>query len=181
MVFTGGLRKKNMPEVTQDAGLTLRHATSEDMNRIKPLWHALYQHQMEHGMLLHLPEGAYEAWLKSVVPFLGRFASVVVAERGGEIVAFVAGRIRALPPYFGSATVGAISEVFVSESLRGGGIGRRLLAFSLEWFQAQQITRVELQVVSGNPDGLRFYRQLGWHDELHQMVWDTTRHSEPKG
>jgi hypothetical protein len=38
-----------------------------------------------------------------------------------------------------------------------------------------QITSVELQVVARNPDGIGFYRQLGWHEELLQMVWDTTR------
>ena len=88
-----------------NSDLVLRHATAEDMDRIQPLWHALYQHQFEHGMLLKLPEGAYDAWLKSITPFLGRFASVVVGESNGEIVAFVAGRIRTLPPYFGSATL----------------------------------------------------------------------------
>jgi GNAT superfamily N-acetyltransferase len=148
------------------------------MDRIEPLWRALYQHQFEHGMLLRLPEGAFDAWLKSIVPFLGRFASVVLAEVNGEIIGFVAGRVRTLPPYFGTATIGAISEVFVSESFRGGGIGRRLLAFALalEWYKTQQITRVELQVVAGNPDGIRFYRELGWHQELLQMVWDTSQH-----
>ena len=156
--------------------LVLRTALLEDMERIKPLWHALYRHQSEHGMLLRLPEDAYQAWLQSITPFLGRFANVVVAELKGEIVAFVAGRIRTLPPYFGSATIGAISEVFVSESHRSGGVGRRLLAFALEWFKDQQVTRVELQVVAGNPDGIRFYKQLGWHEELLQMVWDTTCH-----
>jgi GNAT superfamily N-acetyltransferase len=163
----------NLPPSSE---LILRHALTEDMDRIKPLWHALYKHQFEHGMLLRLPEGAYDAWLKSIVPYLGRFASVVIAELHAEIVGFVAGRIRTLPPYFGSATIGAISEVFVSESLRGGGIGRQLLAFTLEWYKAQQITRVELQVVAGNPDGIRFYRRLGWHEELLQMVWDTSQH-----
>jgi GNAT superfamily N-acetyltransferase len=163
-----------MPDSWDKTDLILRHATAADMDRIKPLWHALYQHQSEHGMLLRLPEGAYDSWLKSIVPFLGRFANVVVAEMNGEIVAFVAGRIRTLPPYFGSGSIGAISEVFVSESQRGARIGRRLLAFAVEWFQAQQITRVELQVVAGNPDGIRFYRQLGWHEELLQMVWDPT-------
>lgn len=158
------------------SGLLLRQATAEDMDRIKPLWHALYKHQIEHGMLLKLPAGAYDAWLKSIIPFLGRFANVVVAELEGEIIAFVAGRVRTLPPYFGSATIGTISEVFVSDSHRGGGIGRHLLAFALEWFQTQQITRVELQVVAGNPDGIRFYRQLGWHEELLQMVWDSNLH-----
>lgn len=157
------------------SGLVLRHAAAEDFDRIKPLWHALYQHQYEHGMLLRLPDGAYDVWLRSITPFLGRFASVVVAEQNSDILGFVAGRIRALPPYFGSAAIGAISEVFISDSYRGAGIGRRLLAYSLEWFHAQEITRVELQVVAGNPDGIRFYRQLGWREELLQMVWDTSQ------
>ncbi len=155
--------------------MIMRQATPADIDRIKPLWEALYQHQREHGMLLSLPEGAYDAWVKSITPFLGRFANVVVAEEAETLIGFVAGRIRTLPPYFGSATIGAISEVFISESHRGAGIGRRLLAFALEWFQGRQITRVELQVVAGNPDGIRFYRQLGWHEELLQMVWDTSR------
>jgi GNAT superfamily N-acetyltransferase len=166
----------NLSQSADNPGMVLRHALADDMEHIRPLWHALYQHQIEHGMLLRLPEDAYDAWLKSMVPYLGRFASVVVAELDGAIVGFVAGRIRTLPPYFGSATIGAISEVFISESHRGGGIGRRLLAFSLEWFHAQQIDRIELQVVAGNPEGIRFYRQLGWHEELLQMVWDTSRH-----
>jgi GNAT superfamily N-acetyltransferase len=160
-----------MPYPSSEPTLVLRQATVEDLDRIQPLWHALYHHQFEHGMLLPLPEGAYDAWLKSIQPFLGRFANVVLAEINGEIVGFVAGRIRTLPPYFGSATIGAISEVFVSDQHRSGGIGRRLLAFALQWFKDQQITRVELQVVAGNPDGIRFYRQLGWHEELLQMVW----------
>jgi GNAT superfamily N-acetyltransferase len=163
-----------MPESLNTSGLILRHATADDLDRIKPLWQALYQHQSEHGMLLRLPEGAYDAWLKSITPLLGRFANVVVAEKNCDILGFVAGRVRTLPPYFGSAAIGAISEVFIADAYRGAGIGRRLLAFSLEWFQAQQITRVELQVVAGNPDGIRFYRQLGWHEELLQMVWDTS-------
>ena len=166
-----------MPDSPTKTGRVLRHATAADIDRIKPLWHALYQHQFEHGMLLRLPEVSYDAWVKSIVPFLGRFASVVVEEHDGEIVGFVAGRIRTLPPYFGSASIGAISEVFVTESHRGTGIGRRLLAFAVDWFLTQHITRVELQVVAGNADGIRFYRQLGWHEELIQMVWDTSQHN----
>lgn len=170
----------NMPQATEKSTLILREATAEDMPRIEPLWRDLYQHQFEHGMLLRLPEGAYDAWLKSITPFLGRFAHVVVAEQRGEIIGFVAGRVRTLPPYFGSTTIGAISEVFISESHRSSGIGRRLLSFALEWFEAQGITRVELQVVAGNPDAIRFYRQLGWHEELLQMVWDKSRHVQER-
>lgn len=160
-----------MSDPSGGPALVLRHATDQDLDRIQPLWRALYEHQFEHGMLLRLPENAYDAWLKSIRPFLGRFATVVVGEIDHEIVGFVAGRVRTLPPYFGSATIGAISEVFVSDQYRSRGIGQRLLEFAVKWFEDQQISRVELQVVAGNPGGIRFYRKLGWHEELLQMVW----------
>ena len=165
-----------MPNETYSKDLVLRNAVVADLDRIQPLWHALYEHQFAHGMLLQLPEGAYEAWLQSIQPFLGRFANVVVAELNGEIIGFVAGRIRTLPPYFGSSTIGYISEVFMSESHRGGGVGRRLLALALEWFTSPGNGTRNLTGLAGNPDGIRFYRQLGWHEELLQMVWDTKRH-----
>jgi len=150
----------------------VRHAVAADRGRVKPLWEALYRHQAEHGMRLSLPADAYAAWEESMLPTLGRFAVLVVAEREGELVGFAAGRLRTLPPYLGSAVIGAVSEVFVDEAHRAAGIGRDLVALAVEWFRAQQITRVELQVVSGNPDAIRFYRQLGWHEELVQLVWD---------
>ncbi len=148
----------------------IRLAEAEDFSQIEPLWQALYQHQREHGMLLRLPDGAYQAWVTSIVPLLGRFAITSVTEQDGVIVGFVAGRIRTLPPYFGSTQVGFISEVFVLESKRGAGAGRKMLAMVLDWFASQGIKRTELQVVAGNADGLRFYQQLGWRKELVQMV-----------
>jgi hypothetical protein len=30
---------------------------------------------------------------------------------------------------------------------------------------------VELQVVAGNPEAVRFYERIGWTQELVQMVW----------
>jgi GNAT superfamily N-acetyltransferase len=96
----------------------------------------------------------------------------VVAEREGELVGFAAGRVRTLPPYFGSEVIGAVSDVFVDEAHRTTGIGRQLVTLVIEWFGARQIKRVELQVVAGNPAAIRFYRQLGWREELVQLVWE---------
>jgi GNAT superfamily N-acetyltransferase len=164
-----------MPELLEQAGVIVRHAAAADIDRLDPLWEALYRHQSEHGMLLTLPDGAFVAWRKSMLPFLGRFAVIIVAEHAGAILGFVAGRIRTMPPYFGSSQIGTISEVFVCDPHRGGGIGRQMLGLAVEWFQSQKITRVELQVVAGNDQGLRFYSQLGWHKELVQMVWTQSR------
>lgn len=151
---------------------TFRYAAAADLPAIEPLWRGLYDHQILHGMTLPVPAAAFEAWEKSIAPALGRFAVVSLAERDGCLVGFVAGRVRALPPFFGGGSAGFISEVFVSDAARGAGVGRQVLAHALDWFTSQAITRVELQVVSGNPDAIRFYEELGWHQELVQMVWE---------
>jgi GNAT superfamily N-acetyltransferase len=126
-------------------------------------------------MRLPVPAGAFATWAASLSPALGRFSVVALAERDGVPVGFVAGRIRALPAWFGGGAAGFISEVYVNDTERGSGIGRRVLALALEWFGRQGISRVELQVLAGNQDAVRFYRELGWHEELVQMVWDDNR------
>jgi len=156
-------------------GLSLRYATTADMPALEPLWSALYEHQREHGMRLPVEPGAFSAWEKSITPQLNRFASVALAERDEGLIGFVAGRVRALPAYFGGGMTGFISEVYVSTSHRGSGAGEQLLKFALDWFAAQGIDRVELQVVTGNPDAVRFYKRLGWSEELVQLVWENPR------
>lgn len=151
---------------------TIRLATAAELTRLGPLWLSLYEHQAEHGMLIHLPDQAYDAWVKSLAPLLGRFAAIVLAENQGQLIGFVAGRIRTMPPYFGGGAAGFISEVFLLDTYRGSGIGRRMIEESLNWFRQQGVARVELQVVSGNQAAIDFYRKLGWYDELRQMVWN---------
>jgi len=149
----------------------VRLAAADDIPRLEPLWRELYTHQAAHGMLLRLPDTAFDAWVTSIAPFVGRFAVVVVASDASEALGFVAGRVRSLPPYFGTGQVGAIGEVYVRERHRGGGLGRRLVERAVAWYRENGISRVELQVVVGNPDAVRFYERLGWTQELVQMVW----------
>lgn len=153
--------------------MRIRHAAAEDFPTVKILWDALYAHQREHGMRLSVPADGFEAWQASMTPLLGRFATVVLAEdEQGEGAGFISCRLRTLPPYFGAQVVGAIGEVYVRDDCRGTGLGRQMLDATIEWCRAQGVMRVELQVLAGNPEAVRFYRGLGWHEELVQMVWD---------
>jgi len=158
--------------------IEIRLALPDEIRALERLWHDLYAHQAEHGMLLRLPAEAFEAWVQSIAPLLGRFSIVVVAVDAGEYAGFVAGRTRNLPPYFGVGQVGAISEVFVAERWRKAGVGRQLVERAVDWYRAQGISRVELQVVSGNPQAMAFYERMGWRQELVQMVWQAG-HVEP--
>jgi GNAT superfamily N-acetyltransferase len=148
----------------------IRLAVAEELEQLRELWTALYEHQVAHGMRLVLPSTAFDAWVQSIRPFLGRFAVVIIAQSEEGLIGFVAGRIRTLPPYFGSDQVGTISEVFVTERRRSEKLGKRMLEGAIAWFRENGIRRIELQVVARNPDAERFYERLGWQRELVQMV-----------
>ena len=154
-----------------DDAVEIREAVEDDLSRLRPMWLSLYEHQRKNGMLIELPVDAFQHWSNSLIPVLGRFGCLFVAEDNGELVGFLAGRIRSLPQYFGGDQVGFISEVFVQDSHRSHGIGRRLVAKAVSWFNDQNITRLELQVITRNEGARRLYRQLGWVEELVQMVW----------
>lgn len=156
---------------TQLGKYLIRLANSGEMPCLEPLWTALYEYQRINGMLLDLPVGAFQHWSASIVPALGRFTCLFIAEKEDESVGFLAGRIRSLPPYFGGYQVGFISEVFVADSERGQGLGRQLVTVATRWFQNFGINRVELQVIMNNTPARNLYRQLGWSEELVQMVW----------
>lgn len=155
----------------KQASIIVRLAERNELARIEPLWRALYDHQKATGMFLDVPPDAYQHWAASLRPVLGRFACLLVAEREGEIIGFLAGRIRSLPQYFGGYPVGFISEVFVHNSYRNQGVGAELVTGAVGWFAENGITRVELQVIMNNEPARRLYRHLGWREELVQMVW----------
>jgi GNAT superfamily N-acetyltransferase len=152
--------------------MVIRLATASELPRLEPLWRELYEHQRQHGMRLAVPEQGFQTWQETIEALLDRFAAVVVAEEEGAINGFASCRLRVLPPYFGGALVGSIGEVCVGAASRRGRVGRRLIEEALAWFRGQGVRRVELQVLADNPDARRFYRELGWREELVQMIWD---------
>jgi GNAT superfamily N-acetyltransferase len=159
-----------MPE-EKETSTIIRLAGVDDLKRIEPLWCALYEHQKKTGMFLEIPPDGYQHWAASIRPVLSRFACLLLAESKGELSGFLAGRIRSLPPYFGGYPVGFISEVYVDDAYRKQGIGAKLVTQAVAWFAENGITRVELQVIMNNEPARRLYHQLGWRDELVQMVW----------
>lgn len=158
-----------------DGELFVRTGSADDMARLEPLWRALYRHQQEAGMLLPVPEEGFPVWAESLVPLLGRFACLFVAEAAGRPAGFLAGRVRAAPRWFGGEPVGFVSEVFVDPAWRGRKLGERLVGEGVAWFSSQGIARVELQVLAGNAAARHLYGRLGFADELVQMV----RREEP--
>lgn len=159
------------PEMMANGDYLIRLADADDLHRVETMWTALYEHQQQNGMLIQLPVNAFDLWVSSIKPLLGRFAWLFIIEKNGELTGFLAGRVRSLPPYFGGAQVGFISEVYVSDDHRQQGLGERLVMTAMEFFSERGLARVELQVIMNNPAARKLYQRLGWSEELVQMVW----------
>ena len=150
----------------------IRFGKVEDLPKIEPLWNALYKHQKDHGMFLEVSANSFKDWSASMKAALGRFWCLFIVELNGDAIGFLGGQIRTLPPYFGGSPFGLVSEVFVIPEHRSKSIGRALLVSATNWFHEQRVQRIELQVLVNNSDARRLYRDLGWKEELVQMVWE---------
>lgn len=150
---------------------TYHAADASEIATLEGLWNDLYAHQQQHGLLVDLAADGFTRWCDGIVRLLGRFSCVFLAQRQGQTIGFVAGRMRTPTPPFAPFPVGFISEVYVVPEERGRGTGRALIRHAIEWFQSQQIQRVELQVLVSNRDACAAYQRAGWQPELMQMVW----------
>ena len=81
---------------------------------------------------------------------------------------FAYGAVRFLPDYLGSDKVGVITHIYVRESHRGSGIGGNMLDKLEIWFREKGVSSIELQVVSGNKEAMRFWEQHSFKNELTQ-------------
>jgi GNAT superfamily N-acetyltransferase len=150
----------------------VRSGTLDDLPRIESMWVALYNNQREQRMLVEVPPNGFESWSSSMSVAFDRFTSLFIAEYEGELIGFLAGRIRVMPPYFGGKAVGFLSEIFILPQHRKRGIARRLMLAGLEWCKTQQVNRVEAQVLMDNKASRGMCADLGAVEELVQVVWN---------
>src|SRR5262249_16701054 len=57
----GRRREERMSET-----IYIREAVADELSRVRPLWHALYEHQRAHGLLTSVAADAFERWAESL-------------------------------------------------------------------------------------------------------------------
>lgn len=159
---------------TRRSDCAINTATVSSLETLRALWTAFYAEQKTMGLLAPIPPDGFDRWVQSVAPGLGRFSQVLIVSDASGPLGFIAGRIRQQPAHFGAAMAGLVSDIYVQPSAQGLGLGRWLLESCIDWFKAQGITRLELQVVAGNQNAAEFYAHLGWKVEFIQLVRDVS-------
>ena len=150
--------------------LVVRDGTSDDIERVSPMWTDLYDHEEAHGMMLKLSEGAVTTWARQMCSRLDASTTLfLVAEHEGVISGFFTAQIKMLPPMYRDGLVASMQELYVEPQYRGRGIARALVAEAVERFKEQGVTSIEGQIVRGDSTSLQFWKSLGWELELVQI------------
>jgi ribosomal protein S18 acetylase RimI-like enzyme len=134
--------------VIDSAATTLRPAEPGDAERIAELF----------------TDEGYPAGPSAIVARLERFtdeaSTVVVAERGGQVIGFIA--LHAMPRFEHDDVVVRILALVVDPGARERGVGRQLMAEAEAFGQQRGAAFVEVTAGHHRPDARHLYESLGY-------------------
>lgn len=126
---------------------------------------------------------AYEGPARS----LDRFTELVndsdwfffVSEQGGVLNGFVNGFERSTRPFpfLVPRKAACIQNLYVTPSGRHLGLGQALMEAAMDWSQARDIFKLELDVHANNTPALTFYQNMGFEMTLARL--DMTMEGQP--
>jgi ribosomal protein S18 acetylase RimI-like enzyme len=152
----------------------IRRADQRDLERLVALWIDLTEHHAGIDPLFELRAGAEDEVRRLLEAQLrDPETAVFVREESGRLAGFCSMRIAHAPPIHQEVARAEITDVAVRQEQRRRGIGRGLVEAALAWLRERGVSRVEVRVAVGNPEGQRFWRALGFApfvDVLHRRV-----------
>lgn len=95
---------------------------------------------------------------------------VAKASPADQLVGFVTGFLQYAPQVFEPRKTGKVADIFVAPGWRQQQIARRLLIALTEWFQREQVDRIEMSIAIKNPVSVSFWQSLGAQPYMMQML-----------
>jgi ribosomal protein S18 acetylase RimI-like enzyme len=92
-----------------------------------------------------------------------------VAEENDEIIGFIFGRIKEKAHKVVDKE-GYVEEFFVTERMRGNGIGRKLFDKIIEEFKSKGCKSLGTDAYASNTKALDFYRKMGFNERSIQLI-----------
>ncbi len=140
-----------------------REATTRDIPQIVELWTEFFDFHKERDIHFSRSAKAPENFANYIGENLGNEeVRVYVAELNGKVVAYLLAMIQNYPPVFERKQYGFISDLAVTSTCRGSGIGSELFDLARDWFSQKEITRVEIEVAITNKPATSFWNKMGF-------------------
>ena len=150
--------------------ITIREATMEDMPSMLKLWTKLMEFHRTLSTHFELADDAENVWESFVRKQLDELNSLlIVAEFSGSIVGFSLASIQSNIPVFKINKYGVIYDLFVEETFRKRGIGRKIFDFAREWFEQNGVEHLQVSVAHHNPLAQRFWHAMGFTNYLDRL------------
>ena len=143
----------------------VREATLRDYQALCALFEELDEfHRLKRPDFFRPFDGPARSWEQIGQWLAGPASTVLVAECEGEVIGLAVLLPRPPSPFAGAVPrkVVVLDNLVVRADRRDRGIGRRLVAASMDWARGQGASHVELGVHAVNRHALRFYERLGF-------------------
>jgi ribosomal protein S18 acetylase RimI-like enzyme len=150
-----------------------------EIDRVAALWALITEHHADLDPLFRMRRGPIaEGELRELLRGLARDpdAAILVwdgAPRAGGDEADIQGlcivRIDHAPPILEETERAEISDLGVRPEHRRRGIARALVEEATRWVRLRGVSRIEIQVASGNAEGQAFWRALGYADLMNVL------------
>ncbi len=164
----------NTPPIRLD-DVIIRSAQRKDADAIGLLWEKLVDyHQIIDAAMPRASRGGATHYARRIREQIDEnFSHVIVAEHNGQIVGFVVGVIVDLTPeVFQPETNGFLADIYIEESYRSGGLGRRIVDALIAWFQSRGVLHMEWYVAAQNNAGRAFWQTIGGREVMIRMRLD---------
>ena len=153
----------------------IRLATNEDLPQICDLWYTML---LDHGEYEVYYEPSYDSkeqfrsMLNWALTTKDRF--LFISEKNQEIIGFLYGILRSIPPVFKKGIEAHVSDIVVKEEFRSMGYGRKLVNHFKGFAEKEGANVMSLNVHIKNTRAIDFYEKTGWEKQMIVMRKDIT-------
>ncbi len=142
----------------------------DQLPAILPLWReSMAYHAALVPHFRPAPDAA-QAWHNFAALSLTRGTGAAFAAKiGRESVGFIFGLVEEDPAVFLPGRYGHIYDLYVQPACRRHGLGRLLFLALRDWFAAQGVTDLELQVYHANQEAVAFWGAMGFAGYAERM------------
>lgn len=153
--------------------LTIRKATTSDIEKMTPLWiESLEFHRPLHSVF-ETVSGLEKKIPGDIRAFMEKESfTIFLAEEDGVVKGYSLTRISLRPDVFTKRKKGWIGSTHVGENFRGQGIGTALIGEIKKWFRENEVDFIELEVNVKNEAGVRFWKRMGFETVSLYLVGD---------
>lgn len=145
-------------------GYIVRDAREEELDALLTMYRPYFRELEGFGMQYELDEEQLPGVLLGRIRSRLLLAAVAVGE-DGELAGFAFCAISRLGREYrcqGRNSIGFLQELYVVPKARRLGLASRLVDYARDWLRGNGITAMSLEVLSGNPAALAFWKRQGF-------------------